>query len=741
MKRRKPSKAARPTGRRSGKSRRPPSASGKVADLLFEIGVEELPASYVLPALEQLEGGARTGLEELRLTHSAIETWGTPRRLTLLVHGLTARQTDVDEEAMGPAVRVAYDAEGKPTRALLGFCQSKGVDAAVVRRVVTPKGEYVAVTLHDRGRPAMEVLPSFLAALASRLQFPKSMHWIPGDGVRFARPVRWLAALLGDRVVPVLAFGLKAGRRSFGHRFLHGRPIELRRAADYQSALERALVVADHRVRAQRLEAQLDAAARSAGGRRVVDPELVEINDFMVEWPAAYAGRFEPRYLDLPREVIVTALREHQRFFAVEDANGRLLPAFLAVRNGDRRGLDRVRRGSEDVLAARLGDARFYWDSDLKHPPAERVEDLEGVVWMEGLGTLRDKAARLEALAAWLAKRLALAAEATSRRAAWLCKTDLLSEMIGSGKEYASLEGVIGAHYARRAGEPEAVATAIAEHYQPRGASDDLPASEAGAILSLADKLDHVAGAFVAGKIPSGSEDPYGVRRAANGVVRILTERHLHLDLRDASMEMTSPFFAADPGLSQATIMKKLGEFWRGRVEAMLEDSRVPYDVREAALEAHVILDGSERARPGWIDPTDCAERAKVLAVFRADPRFEPLVILFRRVGNILKAATEVLPPAVDRSMLEAEAERALAAALDRASGATDPLWRRRAYADILPVLLDMEHAIHAFFDGVMVNVEDVPLRLNRLRLLADVRTLFLRGWDLSRIVVEGERN
>ena len=729
-----PRRAPAVRGRRPGVSGKGPRA----LDLLFEIGVEELPSSYVPPALEQMERMTREGLAELRLEFGSLETWGTPRRLTVRVRGVAPRQADHREEAQGPAVKVAYDAEGNPTRALLGFCQGKGVAPSAVRRVQTPKGEYVAVTVEHKGRAASEVLPAMLAGLATRLQFPKTMRWIVGDDTRFARPVRWLTALLGDRVLPVKAFGLKAGRLTRGHRFLHAKPVALRSAADYAGALEKACVVADHSARAQRLEKQLERAARDAGGRVVADPELVEINNFLLEWPTVFAGAFDGRFLELPREVIVTALREHQRFFAVEDSKGQLRPAFLAARNGDVRGLAKVRKGNQDVLVARLEDARFYWETDLAHPPAARIEALAGVVWMEGLGTLRDKAARLESLSGWLAERLAPASADAARRAALLCKTDLLSEMIGSGKEYASLEGVIGGYYARHAGESEAVATAIAEHYRPRGAGDALPGSDAGAILSLADKLDHVAGAFVAGKVPSGSEDPYGVRRAGNGVIRVLIEQARHLDLRDATMEMTRAFFAADPELAQAQIMQKLGEFWRGRVEAALEERGLPYDVREAALEAQRAVDGA-KSRPGWTDPRDCLERAEVLLAFRNDTRFEPLVVLFRRVGNILKAATETLPGNLDRDRLAENAERELLGSLERASGSTRPLWERRAYPEILPALLEMEHPIHDFFDHVMVNVDDLPTRINRLQLLADVRALFMRGWDLSRIVVQGE--
>lgn len=706
-------------------------------DLLFEIGVEELPAGYVPPALEQLERGVRDGLAGLRLTAGATTTWGTPRRLTVLVRDVAERQTDFDEEAMGPAAKVAFDGEGRPTKALIGFCAGKGVDVSAVRRVETPKGEYVAVTVHHAGRAGLEVLPALLATVAQGLQFPKTMRWDAGD-YRFGRPVRWLLALLGADVVPVHAFGLQAGRTTFGHRFLHPGTLEVATPSAYLDALRAARVIADPAERRAAVVAQITAEAERAGGRVVADDELTDIVNFLVEWPTAMTGSFHERYLDLPREVIVTALREHQRFFAVERADGTLLPHFITVRNGDATGLDVVRKGNEDVLVARLDDARFYWDTDLKQKPADLVEKLSGVVWMEGLGSLREKAGRLEGLTGWLAERVDATAGAAAVRAGLLCKTDLLGEMIGSGKEYASLEGVMGGHYARRAGEPEAVAVAIAEHYAPRGASDVPPASAAGAVLSLADKLDHVAGAFVAGKSPSGSEDPYGVRRAANGAVRILIERGWSLDLRAAAMEVTRPFFAADPDLPQAEVMRKMGEFLRSRVDTALDDRGLAHDLREAALEARIVMGAV--TRPGWCDAADALARARALEAFRGDPRFAPLVILFKRVSNILKAATDPLPASLDVARLVDPNEQALLAATERARVRSADLWDRRDYAAILPELLGMGEAIHGFFDKVMVNVDDAEVRRNRLRLLTDVRDLFLRGWDLSRAVVEGER-
>jgi len=715
-------------------------------DLLFEIGVEELPAGYVYSeggaagAAPQLGQLLEQNLRDASLWvegETTVQTWATPRRLAVYAPRLADRQPDRDEVAQGPSVKAAYDADGKPTRALAGFCQGRGVDISQVRRVSTPKGEYVEVTVHRPGKPAPEVLPELLASVAAKLTFPKTMRWLEDD-TRFARPVRWLVALLGDDVLPVRAFGLGAGRASQGHRTLAPGSVDIPRAPHYLAALAARAVIADHRHREQEIRRQLDREAGRVGGRAVSDPELVEINNFLVETPTGFVGEFDARYLDLPREVIVMALREHQRFFAVEDSAGRLLPNFVAFRNGDDRNLADIRKGNEGVLVARLEDAKFYWDVDLKHPPASRVDALGSVVWMEGLGSLRDKAGRLERLGVWLAAEIAPSSVDDVKRAALLCKTDLLSEMIGSGKEYAALEGIMGGHYARRAGEREEVARAIAEHYRPRGPSDALPSTDAAAVLSLADKLDHVAGAFVAGKVPSGSEDPFAVRRAANGAVRILLEQKRHLNLHRASMEATAPFFAADPELPHAQIMKQLGEFWRGRVAGLIAEPRETEsfgaDTVEAAMEAR------SAGRPGWANPYDCLLRSRVLHAFRGDARFQPLVILFKRVANILAKATETLPPVLDRERLTEKAERDLAGALDRARAQTEPLWAERSYAEILPAFLSLESAIHAFFDGVMVNVDDMPVRLNRLKLLSEVRELFVRGWDLSRVVVEGEK-
>jgi glycyl-tRNA synthetase beta chain len=707
--------------------------SQSTADFLLEIGVEELPASYIAPALAQLESELKESLGELRLTFSDCATFSTPRRLAILVTDLLARQADYEEEATGPPVSAAYDQEGAPTKALLGFCKGKGVAVEDVRRVETAKGAYIAVTVKRVGQPAVALLPGVIARIVPGLEFPKAMRWLdgPGEEFRFARPIRWIVALLGDDVLELELAGLRAGRASRGHRFLHPGEVTIASPTGYVEALATAGVVADPRLREEVLVEQAEKLAKSAGGRLVEDRELIEINNDLVERPTALLGRFDASYLDLPREVIVTALREHQRYFAVEDTSGALLPAFVAARNGDDRNLEGIARGNAAVLRARLDDARFYWDTDLKKAPIDRVEELTGIVWLEGLGSVRDKAERMKRLARFVAERWDADAVATAERAALLAKTDLLSEMIGSGKEYASLEGVMGAYYAARHGETAAVCAAVREHVRPRGAGDALPESVAGAALAVADRADSVAGAFVAGKIPSGSEDPYGVRRAANGVVRILLEQGRHLDLRvltahalegyAAGRTNGAPARAIDPALAA-----KLEEFWGGRLATALEARGYAYDESAAALA------GTE----GGADPVDVERRAAALKRWRGNADFVPLVIGFKRVANILRAAPEEPTPFAGTATDPVEV--ALAGALHLAAKEVEPFFASRDYDRVLGVLLGLRAPIDAFFDGVMVNVDDLDVRRRRLGLLAAVRALFDRGWDLSKVVVEG---
>ena len=706
------------------------------ADFLFEIGVEELPTPYIPPALAQLDGDLREELGALRLSFSDCAAFATPRRLTVLVKDLSVRQQDYQEEATGPPVSAAYDKDGLPTKALTGFVKGRGVDLAAVRRVRTAKGEYVAVTLERPGRGAAELLPEACARLVAGLAFPRSMRWRSGD-FRFARPIRWLVALLGEHVLELEIAGLRASRASRGHRFLHPGPVTVPHPTRYVEALAAAHVVVDPRLRQEVLAEQVDRLARQAGGRVVAGPEyreLLEINNYLVERPEALLGRFDEAYLDLPREVIVTALREHQRYFAVEREDGTLLPVFVGVRIGDDRGMEGVIAGNEAVLRARLADARFYWETDLKRAPAARAADLAQIVWLEGMGTVRDKSERVARLAAAVARTWDESLVPVVERAALLAKTDLLSEMIGSGKEYASLEGVMGAYYAERHGEPAAVCAAIRDHVRPRSASDPLPDTLAGAALAVADRVDTVAGCFLADKVPTGSEDPYGVRRAGNGAVRILLgppERHL--DLAGLSAEAVRLYPNAgktgkQPVGGPIDPVAAMNRFWKDRVEWALLPSGYAYDEIAASVESAA----------GWADPVDAERRTAALKNRRANDDFKPLIIGYKRVANILRAAPDVPALGAAPGPFEDPAEAALAAAVEKARAESAPLVAARDYDALLGVLLRLRAPIDAFFEAVMVNVEDAEVRARRLGLLAATRALFDRAWDLSRVVVEG---
>ncbi|MEO6462852.1 MAG: glycine--tRNA ligase subunit beta [Candidatus Eisenbacteria bacterium] len=699
-------------------------------DFLLELGVEELPTTYIAPALSQLERQLKEALGEARLRFDSSITFATPRRLAVLVSELETRQDDYTEEATGPPASAAWDKDGQPTKALLGFARGKGVDVSAVRRVQTDKGEYVAVTVERKGKVAAEILAAAIARIVPTLSFPKTMRWLDADVAggaefRFARPLRWVVALLGGQVLDLRLAGLPAGRVSRGHRFLHPGEVAIGQPTDYVGALARAGVIADPRLRQESIVEQATKLAAGAGGRVVADEELVDINNFLVETPTALLGRFDASYLDLPREVIVMALREHQRYFAVEDAAGNLLPAFVGVRNGDDRNLEGVIAGNTAVLKARLDDARFYWDTDVARSPEARVPDLAGIVWLEGMGSVLDKTRRVQGLAAWVAGRVGADA-AVVERAALLAKTDLLSEMIGSGKEYASLEGVIGAYYAGRHGETPAVVAAIREHVLPRGAGDALPASDAGAALSIADRADTVVGAFVAGKIPSGSEDPYGVRRAGNNVVRVLLEQQRALSLDALTDAAIAGYVAAGREAPSPELRAKLAEFWNGRIAHALGERGAAYDEIAAALGGH---DGKD-------DPTEVERRARALARWRGNADFLPLVVGYKRVANLLRAASDA-PEGVAGDLSDPH-EAALSQALARASREAEPLFAARDYDQVLAVLLSLRAPIDAFFESVMVNVEDAAVRRRRLGLLATARALFDRGWDLSKVVVEG---
>ena len=691
--------------------------------LLLEIGCEELPASFIQPALAELNELAVRGLGEARLGVASVDTEGTPRRLALLATGVADRQEDRTVDVTGPPASVAFDASGKPTPAAQGFAKRVGLPIDALGRRPGPKGEVLFASVSEPGKPSAEVLPGLVREWILNLHFPKTMQW-NGTG-RFARPIRWLVALLGGATLPVEVFELRAGRRTRGHRIHAPDWVEVPRPEAYVDLLRDRVVMVRAEERRAAIRAELAEAARSLGGSPVVDPDLVEEVAHLVEWPQAVVGSFDPGYLELPRAVVVTAMRAHQRYFAVEGPGGALLPHFVMMRSGRGDGAEEIRRGTQAVLRARLEDARFYWRNDRKEGFESKLEVLKGIVWHERLGSIYDRTQRIVWLVEALARTIAPKARSAASRAALLAKADLASEMVRSGKEFATLQGVIGAEYARAAGEPAEVALAIQEHYLPQGQGDALPESTGGILLSLADRLEAIVGGFRAGLEVSGSQDPYGLRRAGNGIVRILLEKGLRLDVLDAATRLDGVFQKAGIG---APRMEELRAFWVQRVQSALEEAGIS---REAALAALAV-------RPG--DPRDVVARARAIEDIRQSVDFEGLMVGYRRAANLVRSADPADVPAPGQPLAEraenfgekVEADLHLETKMARQALETYLQAHDPDYRAALKHLLSLRPAIDTFFEAVMVMVDDPAVRRRRLGLLEAVRQTFLRIADFS---------
>jgi glycyl-tRNA synthetase beta chain len=690
--------------------------------LLLEIGCEELPAGFIAPALRQLESLATVGLAGARIRFASAKALGTPRRLALLLDSVAESQEAENRELTGPAVKVAFDADGRPTNAARGFAKGAGIEVEKLERIRTPKGEYLLARVHDAGRPTRQVLPGLVPAWVSGITFPKTMHW--QGAARFARPVRWILCVLDGEVVPFESFGIESGKRTRGHRTLSPDWLEIKGADRYAATLREHGVVADPALRRDQVAALAAKAAETMQGTPVSDPELVEEVANLVEWPDAVLGHFDERYLDLPAPIVVTAMRAHQRYFAIEGKSGKLLPHFVAIRNGRGEGAESIRRGFESVLRARLEDARFYWENDRKAGLEKKVGELKQIVWHERLGSIYDRTQRLVQLAEELARQVAPKTRQAVSRAAYLSKADLASEMIRSGKEFATLEGIVGAEYAAAQGEPADVVRAIREHILPRSPSDPLPSSIEGTILALADRLDVIVGGFRAGLAVSGSQDPYGLRRAGNGVVRILLEKGLRLDVVALASWLTAVYDRAGIPAGGAGFT----EFWTQRVAGALEERGIPYDTAAAVL----------AVRPG--DPLDVLARAKAIEAIRTTEDFEGLMIGYRRAANILRAApaSEVAvsgQPMAERSEAfgdKAEADLHLETKMARQAVETYLQSPEPDYASLLRHLLGLRPPIDRFFEAVMVMAEDPATRKRRLAILEGVRQTFIRIAEFS---------
>jgi len=694
----------------------------------MEVGTEAIPASYLPPALAALEEGAIRGLSDLRLGVEEVRVRGTAQRLVLELVGLASRQADMERVVQGPRADAAFR-DGEPTPAALGFARKNGVDVAELETVTTDKGTFVQAHVREEGLAARAVLPDLLTRLVGELPWPKTMVW-NGSLHRFPRPVRWLLCLLDADVLPLSLAGLDAGRRTPGHRLVAPGWHEVEGADRFETVLDRAGIVLDPARRRALILEGLEAQAKKRKGRAVADAALLEEVVFLAQHPRVLSGSFDREFLDLPREVVVTAMRSHQRYFAMEDDQGALLPHFLVICDGTWEDPSLVVSGNERVLRARLADARFYWRVDLKRGLDELAESLGSVVWLEPLGSLREKVERVTALVDWLGREWHEAAWTGMResalRAARLSKADLASEMIRDGKEFTGLQGTIGARYAEAGGEPPAVSRAILEQYLPRGARDPVPATDAGEILAIADRLDTIAGCWAAGFVPSGSQDPYALRRAGNGVVRILLDRKRHASLPEAVERAVAAL--PEPVRRDGLAAEILG-FFGERISHFLREHGIPYDVADAVLAA-----GAE-------DPLDVLIRAQALERIRAEEDLERLVVGSKRAANILKGVDESSLP--DPTGLDwgsaMPAERTLHETTGRVETELASAWSTKDYPAMLALLLELRAPIDTFFDDVLVMAEDPEERDRRLALLARVRGLFHHVFDPARIVIEGE--
>jgi glycyl-tRNA synthetase beta chain len=688
-----------------------------VSDLLLEIGTEELPPLAVAPALEQLAQSARAALESARLSADDVRTTGTVRRLVLAVRGLAARQQDHAVAVRGPAARIGYDAEGRPTPAAAGFARAQGVPVESLQVREMDGGRYVVAEVREPGRPAAAVLAEVLPGLVAGLTFPKTMRW-RSNGFRFGRPIRWIVALLDRRVLTLDVAGIRAGRRTPGHRFLAPRTMSLAGASAYRAAMQRGRVVIDPEQRRARIVDGATAAAKRAGGRPILDPALVEELVWATEHPTPLLGAFDGALVAaIPRAVILVTLQHHQKCFGVEDAQGNLLPAFIAVRDGGTTALASVRTGHEWVVRARLADARFFLEEDRRGSFATWTAALGRVTYIERLGSVADHVKRLGRVTAWLADAAGVSASAKAAlvRAAEICKADLVTAMV---REFPELQGTMGGIYAREAGEPEAVARAIEEHYLPKDAGGAPPASLPGALLAVADRATMLVGAFLVGLEPTGSQDPYGLRRAASGMVTILTKHTIHVSLGESFREAASTYEQNEGARNRA--VESAMALVLQRLRAYLIDMGILYDEVDAVLAT------------GGHDVADLVARSQALHQVRAQPVMVRLATGFARASRILSQGTP--GPAVEERLLDEAAERELYRAWRSVHGTVERACTERRYGRALEALVALAGPIDTFYDKVLVMAPEPPVRANRLALLRGVRDTFLRLADFSKL-------
>ena len=663
-------------------------------DLLFEIGAEEIPAGFMPNILGQLKQLAETKLNDAHLPFESIATYGTPRRLALIVKGLADTSAEISERHKGPSASIAYDADGNATKAAIGFARGKGLDVA---DLVVEDG-YIYAETKTAGVPAKDIVTDMLPQLITGLNFPKSMHWGNLDA-KFVRPVRWLVALLDEEVIPVEFATVKSGNVTRGHRFLGADEITIKNAASYVDTLKENFVMVDQDARRELISKQLHDMAASKNASIVWDDDLLEEINYLVEWPTALCGGFEESYLTLPDAAIITPMKDHQRYFPLVDQEGKLLPMFLTVRNGSNHSIEVVQAGNERVLRARLDDAKFFFNEDRKKPLIDRQDGLTKIVFQEGLGNLADKTERLLKLGRVFGEECGLHEDAAVvlERATELAKTDLTTGMV---TEFTELQGVMGKEYALLDGESPEVAEAIFEQYLPRFAGDVLPQTEAGKILSIIDKVDNIVATFSRGLIPTGSQDPYALRRQTIGILNILLGSEWNISLRPifkASMELLN--VAAD---KQEELLNQVEEFFTLRLKNIFLDREVPHHVID------LLLSNNE------LSVADAEGLVNALLTNRIDENVE-LVQAYTRMYNLVK---DVEYTGVNSDLLKEDAEKALFEAASKASEASLTAWEANDYNAVVAVPATLVPAINKFFEDVMVMDKDEAIKANRLQLV-----------------------
>jgi glycyl-tRNA synthetase beta chain len=687
-------------------------------ELLLEIGCEEIPAGFIRPALKSMQKSMAEKLAALELQYESIRTAATPRRLTICVDGLEPQQPDREEEFLGPAKAAAFDNDGSPTKAAAGFARSKGAAVEDLQIVDTEKGEYVKLIIQRKGDRTANLLPGVLRGLTENVPFPKSMRWGTGN-TSFARPIHWLLALYGGEVVDFNIGDIKSGSVTRGHRFMSSNSLDVLNYDQYVEVLRQNHVLVDTAERRQAVidEIRKAAAERSnvEGARILEDEELIDTVTNLVENPHGVCGTFESRFLDLPDDVLITAMREHQKYFCVTDSSGKLLANFVAVNNTRVADENLAAEGHQRVLRARLEDALFFFNDDRTRKLEDRVNDLSGLIFQAQLGTMLEKTERVTELATILSQKLAPEYSDSARRAAALAKADLLTAMVN---EFPSLQGVMGRDYALLDEEGSEVATGILEHYLPVRAGGTLPSEIPGAIVGMADRLDTIAGCFGIGQVPTGTTDPFGLRRLALGLLHIIESKGFGLSIPEA-VEASLQLYDDKLTEDRSTVKTMILEFIKGRFSNDLIGRGIPGSAVDAVTSV------------SFDDPIDCRARIDALATIRDQEAFTVLAAAFKRVMNIIKGHTAA---AVQRELLQESAELNLYETFKKMQDETSPLLEAKEYTRALDIILRMKEPVDTFFDEVMVMTEDESLQQNRLNLLAAIAGLFLRVGDFSKM-------